>query len=447
MELAGGYDLRVAVEADVEQVADLLGERGDAADAVDLRLVVEDPSEGLESCLVVAHGERIVSTATLLKETVRIGGVDVPAGQVELVATASDHEGRGLVRALIDEAHRRSAARGDLLQVMIGIPYFYRQFGYSYAMPIPVLRQLRPNAAVRDPAITVREATHHDIAAMRRLQDETQAGADVAMAHSAACWRWLIDRDGSIQWVAERDSRVIATCRVTPPGERSRRRRARRIGRRRGSTRGRRRRDRIDDRAGTSARRRPRHDRRPCRPPRRSRRRCTSGTTPASSTSARCSTGSPRYSLARAESAGLLDRPHDVLLSSFRSHVRFTIGPDGMSPVLIGGTEQAPTSKGGSGIPPDALAPLLLGPHGALGLEAALPDVMLGRQRDLMSLAVPANARRPAHLLPPRLTTPTRDCSVPSDRGVRRGPANLTSASMPLGRVQPDRASVVRCRR
>ena len=154
MELAGGYDLRVAVEADVEQVADLLAERGDAADAVDLRLVVEDPSEGLESCLVVAHGERIVSTATLLKETVRIGGVEIPTGQVELVATASDHEGRGLVRALIDEAHRRSAARGDLLQVMIGIPYFYRQFGYSYAIPIPRVRQLRPNAAVRNPAIT-----------------------------------------------------------------------------------------------------------------------------------------------------------------------------------------------------------------------------------------------------------------------------------------------------
>ena len=23
--------------------------------------------------------------------------------------------------------------------------------------------------------------------------------ADVAMPHSASCWRWLIDRDGSIQ--------------------------------------------------------------------------------------------------------------------------------------------------------------------------------------------------------------------------------------------------------
>jgi hypothetical protein len=31
----------------------------------------------------------------------------------------------------------------------------------------------------------------------------------------------------------------------------------------------------------------------------------------------------------------------------------------------------------------------LFGPHGALGLEASVPDVMLGRQRDLMGSLFP----------------------------------------------------------
>ncbi len=34
-------------------------------------------------------------------------------------------------------AHERSAARGHVLQIMIGIPYFYRLFGYEYAIDIP----------------------------------------------------------------------------------------------------------------------------------------------------------------------------------------------------------------------------------------------------------------------------------------------------------------------
>ena len=49
---------------------------------------------------------------------------------------------RGLVRELMDWAHRLSAARGHVVQVMIGIPYFYRLFGYEYAIDIPPARVL-----------------------------------------------------------------------------------------------------------------------------------------------------------------------------------------------------------------------------------------------------------------------------------------------------------------
>jgi hypothetical protein len=80
---------------------------------------------------------------------------------------------------------------------------------------------------------------------------------------------------------------------------------------------------------------------------------------------------------------------HDVLLSSWRSHVRFTIGPDGLGDVVEGGPEQAPISKGGSGVPPDVIPALVLGPHGALGLEERHPDVLLGRQRELMAALFP----------------------------------------------------------
>jgi hypothetical protein len=92
--------------------------------------------------------------------------------------------------------------------------------------------------------------------------------------------------------------------------------------------------------------------------------------------------------LERFRAAGLGGR-HEVLLSSWRSHVRFSIDDDAMSEVIAGGPEQAPISKGGSGVPPDALAPLLLGPFGAAGLETRYGDVLLGRQRDLMEALFP----------------------------------------------------------
>ena len=143
--LADGLLLRQAVPSDLEQIGELLTERGEPDDAVDHRLVVEDPEAGWESCAVVLDGDRVVSTATLLDERLYLGDVELPAGQVELVATARDHEGRGLVRALMAWAHARSADRGHVVQVMIGIPYFYRLFGYEYAIDIP------PALPVSDP--------------------------------------------------------------------------------------------------------------------------------------------------------------------------------------------------------------------------------------------------------------------------------------------------------
>ncbi len=396
MELPGGLGLRTAVEADLEQIGALLTDRGEEADAEDLRLVVDDPDEGLDAVMVVVEGERVVSTATLLRESVMIGApnvgpgpageVAVPAGQVELVATARSHEGRGLVRALMEEAHRRSAARGDLLQVMIGIPFFYRQFGYSYAMPIPLPWSVRDRpAALSD--ITVRAATLDDIPAMAALQHAAQAGATVRMPHSAGCWRWVVQRSGSTQLVAERNDTIVATCRQTPPEE--------------GPV--------LAEVAGSedgilalvagaaggdalAVMERP-----------------AAGIDPFLATIAE-PPGAPDRDrewyyaripdlarlldhlrpvlLERFRSAGLGGR-HEVLLSSWRSHVRFSIDQTSMSTVVPGGPEQAPLWKGGSGVPPDALAPLLFGPFGAGGLEVRLPDVALGSQRELMAALFP----------------------------------------------------------
>ncbi|MFE6848643.1 GNAT family N-acetyltransferase [Streptomyces sp. NPDC057686] len=101
VSLPDGLVLRQARPEDLDQIGALLSERGEPDDAVDHRLVVTDPDAGWSACAVVVDGDRVVSTATLLDEEVCIGGVRLPAGQVELVATDSEYEGRGLVRALM----------------------------------------------------------------------------------------------------------------------------------------------------------------------------------------------------------------------------------------------------------------------------------------------------------------------------------------------------------
>jgi predicted N-acetyltransferase YhbS len=383
-----GIEIRCVRSDELDAVATLLADRGDPADALDLRLVADDPDEGLDAVLVAVDDGRVVSTATLLRETVQVDGVRLPAGQVELVATEPSHEGRGLVRALMALAHERSRARGDVMQVMIGIPYFYRQFGYEYSMRIHDARALHTVPAA-DPSLTVRVATAADIAAMARLEDQQQRAVTVSMPHSPGCWRWLVARDGSQQWVVERDGEVVATARVTPPDEglvvgeiagepravETLLAHAHRVG---GDE------TLVMDRRGT-----PVHD----------------VLDPLLEPTELGDAGSEWYYARIERIAPVLEllRPvlgrrwidagggeREVLISSFRSHVRFRLTDDGMGEVTGGGPLQAPVSAGGSGVPPDVLAPLLFGPHGALGLEARHADVMLGRQRDLMAVLFPS---------------------------------------------------------
>ena len=78
---------------------------------------------------------------------------------MEFVATDEEYEGRGLVRRQFEYHHADVARRGELFQMIVGIPYFYRQFGYEYALPVPGWRTIAPgDVPVVSEQWTTREA-------------------------------------------------------------------------------------------------------------------------------------------------------------------------------------------------------------------------------------------------------------------------------------------------
>jgi GNAT superfamily N-acetyltransferase len=129
--------------------------------------VVEDTAAG-----------RIVSALFLIPQVWSYAGVPVKVGQPELVATHPDYRRRGLVRAQFDVIHDWSRAAGQLWQFISGIPGYYRQFGYSYALdlpPRPVL-WLSAKAPPPSPGFTVRPATTADIEILAAIEAEAASG-------------------------------------------------------------------------------------------------------------------------------------------------------------------------------------------------------------------------------------------------------------------------------
>jgi predicted N-acetyltransferase YhbS len=382
--LPHGLVLRPARPDDLAQIADLLVERGEPTDAVDFRLML--PDLGLESVAVVVDGDRVVSTASLVNDTLHLGEVELPAGQVDLVATDRAYEGRGLVRALMAWAHGLSAARGHLAQIMIGIPYFYRQFGYAYSVPIVLAREVN-GVPDDDGRHTARIATAADIPAMAALQDAAQAGADLRMPYSAACWRWLTQREGSSQVLVERGGVPVATGRVTPPED------GLYLGQAAAA-------DPAAARAllryavlaggRTPIRMSP-------RPPVAEALKEWLGPEPEQPELYYLRTPDPVALLnalrpvfsARLAASPFADAQGEAVVSFFRSHVRMPYSGGVAGPVTGGGTMQATWSHGAAGVAPDLLAPLLFGPHGLAGLALRHPDVYFGPNRELMTALFP----------------------------------------------------------
>jgi hypothetical protein len=87
--------------------------------------VVEDTADG-----------KIVSCLNLISQTWSYGGIPFGVGRPELVGTLPEYRNRGLIRAQFEVIHQWSAERGEKVQAITGIPYYYRIFGYEMGLEL-----------------------------------------------------------------------------------------------------------------------------------------------------------------------------------------------------------------------------------------------------------------------------------------------------------------------
>ena len=100
--------------------ADLMGGSHPTTKANDFTVVVDENDKG-----------KIVSSMNLISQTWLYEDIPIAVGRPELVGTDEAYRRRGLVRAQFEAIHAKSAGRGELVQGITGIPWYYRQFGYE----------------------------------------------------------------------------------------------------------------------------------------------------------------------------------------------------------------------------------------------------------------------------------------------------------------------------
>lgn len=175
------FNTRMFDERITHWAADLASGRHPTVQAGDFT-VVEDVARG-----------KIVSSVCLISQTWRYGGIPFKVGRPDLVATDPDYRRRGLVRKQFDSIHARSATKGELMQVITGVDWFYRQFGYEMgvglrggqcvdAFHLDRMRESGPGGC------RLREAVSEDHAFIRDLYDRVSGGQLYSAGRSATEW-------------------------------------------------------------------------------------------------------------------------------------------------------------------------------------------------------------------------------------------------------------------
>lgn len=154
------------------------------------RFVEHHPEMNKEHFFVVKHGNRAVAGLLLVPQVWKLGEVELKVAEMGCVGTDPEHRRKGVQWILNNEFDKYSRENGFDLCALAGIPYFYRQFGYQYAVELDYSTELKVEELPEmDTGIKVEkfEETHIDVA--DEILRKTQERYLVKSVRTKGIWR------------------------------------------------------------------------------------------------------------------------------------------------------------------------------------------------------------------------------------------------------------------
>lgn len=163
------------------------------------------PTFGVDDFTIVedTSGGKIVSACNLISQTWSYAGIPFGVGRPELVGTHPDYRNRGLVRRQFEVLHAWSKERGELVQAITGIPYFYRLYGYEMCVNLGSGRiiygtQIKSLKEGESEPYVIRPASEADIPHLAACYARLEARGPLTCLRDEAQWRYEISGKGAL---------------------------------------------------------------------------------------------------------------------------------------------------------------------------------------------------------------------------------------------------------
>ena len=171
-------------------------------------LLTAHPTFGPDDFTVVEESAtgRVISTMNLISQTWSYEGITFGVGRPELVGTLPEFRNRGLVRLQFEEIHKWSAERGEMVQAITGIPFYYRQFGYEMALDLDGRRfgyeaQVPKLKDGETEPYVIRPAQESDLPFVEQLYEQTKARSMIACERTHELFRYELTAQSNHCWL------------------------------------------------------------------------------------------------------------------------------------------------------------------------------------------------------------------------------------------------------
>lgn len=215
-------------EEDIEQNLELMRKvfgQNSGVDALVKKLIYHHPTMALKNFFAIKYQGKIVASLNLIPVEWSVGGVPLKVAEMGCVATLAEHRHQGLQRRLANEFHKQAEEHGYDLCAIEGIPYFYRQFGYEYALPLDENTRIRlEQIPDYESKMDVRPFTSEDIPEAMQLLTQSQSKFYVHSVRNEQIWKMqqetdIASGDKFEGYVVEKDEKMVAYLRISEKPE------------------------------------------------------------------------------------------------------------------------------------------------------------------------------------------------------------------------------------
>ena len=157
--------------------------------AIVRRFVEKHPDMTDDNYFAVKDGSGIIGGLVLIPQKWVIDGVEFNAAEMGCVGTNPKYRRKGVQRILNDKFDEYAKEMAYDLCVLAGIPYFYRQFGYQYAVELDYISEIEVAKLPSNTLLKSRTFEMKDVPMAQSLLEETQEKYLIHSLRTPKIWK------------------------------------------------------------------------------------------------------------------------------------------------------------------------------------------------------------------------------------------------------------------